>query len=139
MIVTHKARPYFNESFLYLKKSYIFKLSDGQKGQVKKTQKQTVYENLISLQKHTKKNKNRPKLIIYDNQNISPPPQERFCCQGQPQLQPQLHGVPQYCLHFRFVNFSVSQAPNPSVFDIFQQLFSCKFLNYKICYELLKS
>ena len=45
-----------------------------------------------------------------------------------------LQGVPQYCSHFCFVNFSASKASINSILDIFQQPFSCRFKNYPICY-----
>ena len=49
-----------------------------------------------------------------------------------------LQGVPQYCLHFCFVNFSASKAPKSYTLDIFQQPFLCRFQNYQICYYLVQ-
>ena len=49
-----------------------------------------------------------------------------------------LQGVPQYCLHFSFVNFSTSKAHRSSILDIFQQPFLCGFQNYQICYYLVQ-
>ena len=46
----------------------------------------------------------------------------------------EVQGVPQYCSHFCFVNFSASKASRNSILDIFQQPFSCRFKNYPICY-----
>ena len=47
-----------------------------------------------------------------------------------------LQDVPQYCLHFCFVNFSASKAPRYSILGIFQQPFT--FQNYQICYYLVQ-
>ena len=49
-----------------------------------------------------------------------------------------LQGVPQFCLHFRFANFSASKVPKSSILDIFQQPFLCRFQNYQIYYHLVK-
>ena len=38
-----------------------------------------------------------------------------------------IQGVPQYCFHFSFVNFSAFKAPRSSILDIFQQPFQCRF------------
>ena len=38
-----------------------------------------------------------------------------------------IQGVPQYCLHFCFVNFLASNALRSSILDIFQQPFQCRF------------
>ena len=44
-------------------------------------------------------------------------------CKGQTDIQ----GVPQYCFHFYFINFSASKASRSSILDIFQQPFQCRF------------
>ena len=49
-----------------------------------------------------------------------------------------IQGVPQYCLHFCFVNFSASKAPRGSILNIFQQPFTCRFRNFQICYYLVQ-
>ena len=42
-----------------------------------------------------------------------------------------LQGVPQYCFHFCFINFSASKASKSSILDIFQQSFQCRFWTIK--------
>ena len=50
-----------------------------------------------------------------------------------------IQGVPQYCLHFCFVDISASKATSSSILDIFQQHLLCRFQNCKICYALMRS
>ena len=49
-----------------------------------------------------------------------------------------IHGVPQYCLHFWFVSLLASKATRSSTLEIFQQPFTCRFQNYHICYYLVQ-
>ena len=47
-------------------------------------------------------------------------------------------GVPQYCIHFCFLNFSVSYWRRNTILDIFQQPISCRFWKYPILYYSVK-
>ena len=49
-----------------------------------------------------------------------------------------IQGVPQYCFHFSFLNFSTSKTPRNSILNIFQQPISCRFWKYPIFYFSVK-
>ena len=49
-----------------------------------------------------------------------------------------LQGVPQYCIHFCFLNFSASYSHRNSILGIFQQAIMCRFWKYPIFYYSVK-
>ena len=49
-----------------------------------------------------------------------------------------IQGVPQYCIHFCFLNFSTFYKRRNSILDIFQQPIFCRFWKYPIFYYSVK-